>query len=54
VVPGPIPVLERRSHDPDAPGLDIEVDEAECAKPSFAPEILPVRNAALEGGTVFA
>jgi galactonate dehydratase len=45
-------VLEARLQVPDVPGLDAEADEAECAKPPFAPESLPVRNAALAAGTI--
>jgi galactonate dehydratase len=52
VVQGPIRRIDGYWQVPEAPGLGIEVDEKECARHPFAPEVLHTRNAVLEDGTV--
>ena len=52
VVRGPIRRVDGFWQVPDAPGLGIEVDEAECARHPFAQEVIHTRNAILEDGTV--
>jgi galactonate dehydratase len=37
---------------PTAAGLGIDVNEAECAKHPFQPEVFHTRNAVLDDGTV--
>jgi galactonate dehydratase len=37
---------------PDAPGLGIEVDEIECSRHPFVPEVQHASNAVLEDGTI--
>jgi galactonate dehydratase len=52
VVQGPIRRIDGYWQVPDAPGLGVEVDEKECARHPFAPEVLHTSNAVLEDGTV--
>jgi len=52
VVQGPIRMVEGFWQVPTAPGLGIEVDEAECAKHPFEPEVIHTRNALLDDGTI--
>jgi galactonate dehydratase len=52
VVHGPIRLVEGFWRIPEAPGLGIEVDEAECDRHPFAPEVIHTLNAVLEDGTV--
>lgn len=52
VVRGPIRLVDGFWQVPDAPGLGIEVDEAECARHPYAPEIMHTRNAVLDDGTI--
>jgi galactonate dehydratase len=52
VVQGPIRMVDGFWQVTDAPGLGITVNEAECQKHPFAPEIIHTRNAALDDGTV--
>jgi galactonate dehydratase len=52
VVQGPIRMVEGFWQVPDAPGLGIEVNEAECAKHPFQPEVIHTRNAVLDDGTI--
>ena len=37
---------------PEAPGLGINVDETECVKHPYAPEVLHTTNGVLEDGTI--
>jgi galactonate dehydratase len=52
VVRGPIERKDGCWLVPQAPGLGIEVDEAECARHPYAPEVLHTTNAVLSDGTV--
>jgi galactonate dehydratase len=52
VVRGPIRMVDGCWQVPDAPGLGIEVDEAECARHPFQPEVLHTTNAVLDDGTI--
>jgi len=52
VVQGPIRLVDGFWQVPDKPGLGIEVDEAECARHPYAPEVIHTLNAVLEGGTI--
>jgi galactonate dehydratase len=52
VVRGPIKRVDGCWMVPDAPGLGVEVDEAECAKHPYAPEVLHTTNAVMGDGTV--
>ena len=54
VVKGPIRMVDGHWQVPDAPGLGIEVDEAECARHPFAPEVYHTRNAVADDGTLVA
>jgi galactonate dehydratase len=52
VVQGPIRMVDGFWQVPDAPGLGITVNEAECSKHPFAPETIHTQNAVLDDGTV--
>jgi galactonate dehydratase len=52
VVQGPIRMVDGHWQVPEAPGLGIEVNEAECARHPFAPEIYHTTNAVLPDGTI--
>lgn len=52
VVQGPIEMRDGFWRVPDAPGLGITVDEAECARHPYAPEIQHATNAVLDDGTI--
>lgn len=52
VVKGPVRMVDGFWQVPDAPGLGIEVDEAECARHPFEQEILHTQNAVLADGTI--
>ncbi len=52
VVQGPIRMVEGFWQVPDAPGLGVTVNEAECAKHPFQPEVIHTRNAVLDDGTI--
>lgn len=52
VVQGPIEMKDGFWRVPEAPGLGITVDETECARHPYAPEILHTLNAVLDDGTV--
>ena len=52
VVRGPIRMLDGCWQVPDAPGLGVEVDETECARHPFAPEVIHTVNAVLDDGTI--
>jgi galactonate dehydratase len=52
VVQGPIRLVDGFWQVPDKPGLGIEVDEAECARHPYAPEVIHTLNAVLEDGTI--
>lgn len=52
VVRGPIRRVEGYWQLPEAPGLGIEVNEAECARHPFAQEVMHTSNAVLADGTV--
>lgn len=52
VVRGPIEMVDGHWKVPETPGLGIEVDEAECAKHPFAPEVYHTTNAVLDDGTI--
>jgi galactonate dehydratase len=52
VVQGPIRMVDGFWQVPHAPGLGIEVNEAECAKHPFLPEVIHTRNAVLDDGTI--
>ena len=52
VVKGPIRRIGGFWQIPDAPGLGIEVDEAECARHPFAPEVMHTINAVMPDGTI--
>jgi galactonate dehydratase len=52
VVQGPIKRTDGYWMVPEASGLGISVDEAECAKHPYAPEVLHTTNAVLEDGTI--
>jgi galactonate dehydratase len=52
VVRGPIRMQNGYWHVPDAPGLGVEVDEAECARHPFAQEVIHSTNAVLDDGTI--
>jgi galactonate dehydratase len=52
VVQGPICMVEGSWQVPEAPGLGITVDEAECARHPHAPEVLPTTQAVLDDGTI--
>jgi galactonate dehydratase len=52
VVQGPIRLVDGFWQVPDKPGLGIEVDEAECVRHPYAPEVIHTLNAVLEDGTI--
>lgn len=52
VVQGPIDMKDGHWQLPEMPGLGIQVDEKECAKHPFAPEVYHTTNAILDDGTV--
>jgi galactonate dehydratase len=52
VVQGPIRMVDGFWQIPTAPGLGVEVNEAECAKHPFQPEVFHTRNAVLDDGTI--
>ncbi|KGM35886.1 galactonate dehydratase [Inquilinus limosus] len=52
VVKGPIRMIDGFWQVPDAPGLGIEVDEAECARHPFAQEVIHTQHAVLADGTI--
>ncbi|MGO4832926.1 enolase C-terminal domain-like protein, partial [Rhizobiaceae sp. 2RAB30] len=52
VVRSPVRMIDGFWHVPDGPGLGIEVDEIECARHPFVPEIQHATNALLEDGTI--
>ena len=52
VVQGPIKRTDGHWMVPEAPGLGISVDETECAKHPYAPEVLHTTNAVLQDGTI--
>jgi galactonate dehydratase len=52
VVQGPIHMIDGFWQIPEAPGLGIEVNEPECAKHPFLPEIIQTRNALMDDGTI--
>jgi galactonate dehydratase len=52
VVQGPIRMVDGFWGIPDAPGLGVEVNEAECARHPFMPEVVHTRNAVLDDGTL--
>jgi galactonate dehydratase len=52
VVKGPIHRVDGFWQVPDTPGLGVEVDEAECARHPFAPEIIHTTNAVMPDGTI--
>jgi galactonate dehydratase len=52
VVQGPIRRVDGFWQVPDAPGLGIVVDEAECAKHPYQQEVLHTQNAVLADGTI--
>ncbi|APH74294.1 galactonate dehydratase [Aquibium oceanicum] len=52
VVQGPIRMVDGHWQVPETPGLGIEVDEAECARHPFAPEVYHTTNAVLADGTI--
>jgi galactonate dehydratase len=52
VVQGPVKMVDGFWEVPGAVGLGVEVDEAECARHPFAPEIQHATNAVLDDGTV--
>jgi galactonate dehydratase len=52
VVRGPIRMVDGFWEIPEVPGLGIEVDEAQCAKHPFAPEVIHTLNAVLDDGAI--
>ena len=52
VVQGPIRMVDGCWQVPEAPGLGIEVNEVECTKHPYAPEIYHTQNAVLDDGTI--
>jgi galactonate dehydratase len=52
VVQGPIRMVDGFWQVPTAPGLGIEVNEAECQRHPFQPEVLQTRNAILDDGSI--
>jgi len=52
VVDGPIRMVDGFWQVPDAPGLGITVNDGECARHPFAPELLHTQNAVLDDGTI--
>jgi galactonate dehydratase len=52
VVQGPIRMVDGFWQVPAAPGLGIDVNEVECAKHPFQPEVIHTRNAVLDDGTI--
>ena len=52
VVQGPIRMVDGHWQVPETPGLGIEVNEEECAKHPFAPEVYHTTNAVLPDGTI--
>src|SRR5690606_33134538 len=52
VVQGPIRMVDGYWQVPEAPGLGIVVDEAECAKHPYAQEVLHTQNAVMADGTI--
>ena len=52
VVQGPIRMVNGFWQVPEQPGLGIVVDEAECARHPFAPEVIHPLNAVLDDGTI--
>jgi galactonate dehydratase len=52
VVRGPIKMIDGFRQVPTAPGLGVELDEAECARHPFAPEVPHAMNAVLDDGAI--
>ncbi len=52
VVQGPIRMVDGFWQVPTEPGLGIAVNEAECARHPFQPEVIHTRNAILDDGTI--
>ncbi len=52
VVQGPIRRVDGYWTVPETPGLGIEVNEAECLRHPFAPEVMHTTNAVLDDGTI--
>ena len=52
VVRGPIRRVDGFWQVPDAPGLGLEVDEAECARHPFEQEVIHTQNAIMADGTI--
>jgi len=52
VVRGPIEMIDGFWQVPTSPGLGVEVDEAECARHPFAPEVPHAVNAVLDDGAI--
>jgi galactonate dehydratase len=52
VVQGPVRMIDGFWRIPEAPGLGVVVDEDECAKHPYAPEVFHTRNAVLDDGTI--
>ncbi|OWJ64505.1 galactonate dehydratase [Inquilinus limosus] len=52
VAKGPIRMIDGFWQVPDAPGLGVEVDEAECARHPFAQEVIHTQHAVLADGTI--
>ncbi|MEC9342610.1 MAG: galactonate dehydratase [Pseudomonadota bacterium] len=52
VVQGPIVMTDGHWAVPETPGLGVEVDERECARHPFAPEVYHTTNAVLDDGTL--
>lgn len=52
VVKGPIRMIDGFWQVPDAPGLGVEIDEAECARHPFAQEVIHTQHAVLADGTI--
>jgi galactonate dehydratase len=52
VVKGPIRRTGGFWQVPEAPGLGVEVDEAECARHPFAPEVMHTTHAVMPDGTI--
>jgi len=52
VVQGPIKMIDGFWQIPTEPGLGVKVNEKECARHAYEPEIPHPTNAVLEDGTV--
>ncbi len=52
VVRGPIRMVDGHWQIPESPGLGVEVNEVECSKHPFAPEVIHTVNAVLPDGTI--